>query len=152
MAKSATEKASWLRMPQTKLGQSGLIVLITLVNTIMPFTTDMYTPAIPSLPDYFGTSEAMVNLTLVGFFLFMTISVLFVGPLSDRFGRKPLFPSCFRSVRPMDKFVPGLSGQKQCPEGLGLQRLILMILIERVKRFVSGVRKLFLRFSALIFG
>ncbi len=78
-------------MPQGKLGQSGLIVLITLVNVIMPFSTDMYTPAIPSLPEYFNTTEPIVNLTLIGFFVFMTFSMLVCGPLSDRFGRKPVF-------------------------------------------------------------
>ncbi|MBQ9069649.1 MAG: multidrug effflux MFS transporter [Eggerthellaceae bacterium] len=81
----------WLRMPQGKLGQTGLIVLITLVNIIMPFSTDMYTPAIPSLPEHFGTTEPVVNLTLIGFFVFMTFAMLVFGPLSDRFGRKPIF-------------------------------------------------------------
>ena len=65
MTNQSANKTSWLKVPQTKLGQPGLIVLITLVNTLMPFTTDMYTPAIPSLPDYFGTSEAMVNLITI---------------------------------------------------------------------------------------
>ena len=50
----------------------------------------MYTPAVPSLPGYFNTSEQMVNFTLMGFFLVLTVSSLVIGPLSDQFGRKPV--------------------------------------------------------------
>ena len=77
-------------MPQNRLGAIGLIVMLTLTNTIIPFTTDMYTPAMPSLPGYFDTNEATVNLTILLFFLTMTLSVLTFGPVSDRFGRKPV--------------------------------------------------------------
>ena len=50
----------------------------------------MYTPAVPSLPGYFNTTEQMVNLTLMGFFLVMTVASLLFGPVSDRIGRKPI--------------------------------------------------------------
>lgn len=83
-------RASWLSCPQRRLGQMGLIVFIIVANTIIPFSIDMYTPAVPSLPAYFNTSEQMVNLTLMGFFLFLTLSSLVFGPVSDRFGRKPV--------------------------------------------------------------
>jgi len=83
-------RASWLCRPQRRLGQLGLVVFIILANTIIPFSIDMYTPAVPSLPGYFNTSEQMVNLTLMGFFLFMTMSTLLFGPVSDRYGRKPV--------------------------------------------------------------
>ena len=62
----------------------GLIVFIILANTIIPFSIDMYTPAVPSLPGYFNTTEWMVNFTLMGFFLFLTISSLLIGPISDK--------------------------------------------------------------------
>ena len=82
--------AGWLSKPQRRLGQAGLVAFIIIANTIIPFSIDMYTPAVPSLPGYFNTSEQMVNFTLMGFFLFLTISSLLFGPVSDRFGRKPV--------------------------------------------------------------
>lgn len=82
--------AGWLSKPQPRLGQAGLVAFIIIANTIIPFSIDMYTPAVPSLPGYFNTSEQMVNFTLMGFFLFLTISSLLFGPVSDRFGRKPV--------------------------------------------------------------
>lgn len=84
------ESGSWLLRPQPRLGQMGLIFFIILANTIIPFSIDMYTPAVPSLPGYFSTSAQMVNFTLMGFFFVLTISSLIFGPISDRFGRKPV--------------------------------------------------------------
>ena len=82
--------AEWLAKPQRRLGQFGLSLFIIISNTIVPFSIDMYTPAVPSLPGYFSTSEQMVNFTLMGFFLVLTVSSLVIGPLSDQFGRKPV--------------------------------------------------------------
>ena len=90
MSRSAGNADTWLSKPQRKLGQAGLIVFIILANTIIPFSIDMYTPAVPSLPGYFNTSEQMVNFTLMGFFFILTIASLIFGPISDRFGRKPV--------------------------------------------------------------
>ena len=87
---SGGRKASWLLRPQKRLGQSGLIFFIILSSTIIPFSIDMYTPAVPSLPGYFETTAQMVNFTLMGFFLFLTVASLLFGPVSDRFGRKPV--------------------------------------------------------------
>ncbi len=92
MTKRTEHKANgaWLSRPQRRLGQMGLIVFIILANTIIPFSIDMYTPAVPSLPSYFNTDEQTVNFTLMGFFLVLTVSSLLFGPISDRHGRKPV--------------------------------------------------------------
>ena len=87
---SKNARGYWLSRPQHRLGQTGLIVFIILANTIIPFSIDMYTPAVPSLPGYFNTTPYLVNFTLMGFFLCLTIASLVFGPVSDRFGRKPL--------------------------------------------------------------
>ena len=83
-------RSNWLITPQRKLGQMGLIVFIILANTIIPFSIDMYTPAVPSMPAYFDTTAQVVNFTLMGFFLFLTLASLVFGPVSDQFGRKPV--------------------------------------------------------------
>ena len=49
----------------------------------------MYLPAIPLLQKIWQQPLAVVNLTLVGFFVVYCISLLFYGPVSDRFGRRP---------------------------------------------------------------
>lgn len=67
-----------------------LIPLLGLLAAFPPLSTDMYLPAIPSLQAQWGVSLAAANLTLVAFFLSFSFSLLFYGPLSDRFGRRPL--------------------------------------------------------------
>lgn len=79
-----------------KTGNSALYILL-LVGTISafgPFVTDFYLPALPALGIYFDTSVSMVALTLTVSMVGLAIGQLFIGPLSDRYGRKfPLLAS-----------------------------------------------------------
>jgi len=79
---------NWLIVPQKRLGSLGLIFLLVVLTVVTPLSLDMYTPAIPHMTDYFETSDAVVNLTLTGYFLFFAIGLLLFGPISDRYGRK----------------------------------------------------------------
>lgn len=81
---------SWLTRPQRRLGAIGLLVLLVMGSLVAPLSLDMYTPAVPRMAEYFSTTPDMVNLTLVGYFMFMSIGLLLFGPLSDKYGRKPV--------------------------------------------------------------
>ena len=87
---AAPARAGWLIRPQHRLRAGGLVALIVIANLIVPLSMDMHTPAVSELPAYFGTTPGMVNLTLVGFFLFNAVGLLAFGPLSDSVGRKPV--------------------------------------------------------------
>lgn len=80
----------WLCVPQPRLGAGGLLVLLVLGSLTAPLSLDMYTPSIPGMASYFGTTDDIVNLTLVGYYLFMAVGLLVFGPLSDKFGRRPV--------------------------------------------------------------
>lgn len=82
---------SWLVRPQRRLGSGGLIAMLALATLVGPFTLDMYTPAVPSLVAYFHTTPDIVNLTLVSFYLFLAVGMLVFGPISDKYGRRPVF-------------------------------------------------------------
>ena len=73
--------------PQTKI---RALLILALLAAFPPLSTDMYLPAMPSMTQEWGTTEAVINLTLVGFFVSFSLSLLFYGPLSDRYGRKPV--------------------------------------------------------------
>ncbi|MFO1246456.1 MAG: multidrug effflux MFS transporter [Ramlibacter sp.] len=70
---------------------SGLVVLLlALLLGIQPITTDLYLPALPALTTELGASVGQGQLTLTALLLSFGISQLFFGPLSDRFGRRPI--------------------------------------------------------------
>ena len=80
----------WLVQPQPRLGAAGLIILLVASSLITPLSLDMYTPAVPGMAQYFNTDVSMVNMTLVGYYVFFALGMLFFGPLSDKYGRKPV--------------------------------------------------------------
>ncbi len=70
---------------------SGLIVVIlSLLLGIQPITTDLYLPALPAMTEALGAPVAMGQLTLSALLLAFGASQLVWGPLSDRFGRRPI--------------------------------------------------------------
>ena len=72
------------------INQNRFLLLLALLSAFPPLSTDMYLPAIPLLQKAWHQPLAVVNLTLVGFFVSYCVSLLFYGPLSDRYGRRPL--------------------------------------------------------------
>lgn len=71
--------------------QPGLTVLIlSLLLGLQPVTTDLYLPALPALTEGFGAPMAQAQLTLTALLLAFGLSQLIWGPLSDRFGRRPV--------------------------------------------------------------
>jgi len=75
---------------QRFLGKKGLIIFLAALTAFPALSTDLYLPALPGMTDYFGVPEYQTNLTLIVFFIFFAVSMLFWGPLSDRYGRKPV--------------------------------------------------------------
>jgi DHA1 family bicyclomycin/chloramphenicol resistance-like MFS transporter len=69
---------------------SRLIFILAAIITIGPLSVDLYLPAMPSMVGYFSTSLSQVQLTLSSYLLGFALFHLVCGPLSDRFGRKPV--------------------------------------------------------------
>jgi DHA1 family bicyclomycin/chloramphenicol resistance-like MFS transporter len=65
------------------------VLLLALLLGIQPVTTDLYLPALPALTAGFGAGMAQAQLTLTALLLAFGCSQLVLGPLSDRFGRRP---------------------------------------------------------------
>lgn len=72
-----------------KMKNIKIILLLALLSAFPPLSTDMYLPAMPLLGKTWNQSLTMINFTLSGFFIGFCVSMLFYGPLSDKFGRKP---------------------------------------------------------------
>jgi DHA1 family bicyclomycin/chloramphenicol resistance-like MFS transporter len=65
-------------------------ILILLLAAFPALSTDMYLPAIPTLCTLWNIPLAQANLSLVVFFVTFSSFLLIHGPLSDRFGRRPV--------------------------------------------------------------
>ena len=72
------------------MSPSLVVLVLSLLLGIQPVTTDLYLPALPALTDGFGAPMAQAQLTLSALLLAFGVSQLFWGPLSDRFGRRPI--------------------------------------------------------------
>ena len=57
-------------------------------------STDLYTPSLPHLTRVFGTDAGMVQMTMSANFMGYAIGPFAIGPLSDRYGRRPLLTGC----------------------------------------------------------
>ena len=68
----------------------GLALLLTTLVALGPLSTDLYLPALPGLTQTFATDVAQVQLTLSIFLVGFAVAQPFYGPLSDRYGRRPL--------------------------------------------------------------
>ena len=72
------------------MSQSLVVLLLAMLLGIQPVTTDLYLPALPTMTKSFGASMASAQLTLSALLLAFGCSQLLWGPLSDRFGRRPV--------------------------------------------------------------
>lgn len=73
-----------------KVSKLEFIFPITLVlyEVLTYLANDMYLPALPTLENDFDTTAGIAKQTLLSWFLGSASMQLFMGPLSDRFGRK----------------------------------------------------------------
>ncbi len=67
-----------------------IVLLLALLLGLQPVTTDLYLPALPAITQGFGAGMGQAQLTLSALLLAFGLSQLVWGPLSDRFGRRPI--------------------------------------------------------------
>jgi DHA1 family bicyclomycin/chloramphenicol resistance-like MFS transporter len=65
-----------------------LLVLVA-ISTLQPIALNLLAPSTPTLARHFATSYATIQLTLTLFLTAVALTQLVIGPLSDRFGRRP---------------------------------------------------------------
>jgi len=67
----------------------SLAILIA-ISTISPVAMNIYLPSMSGMVEAFGTTSGRVQLTMSLYFLAIGFAQLVLGPMSDRFGRRPV--------------------------------------------------------------
>ncbi|MES2926241.1 MAG: multidrug effflux MFS transporter [Pseudomonadota bacterium] len=87
---SAPSTAAAGAAPPASINPGMAILVLAMLLSIQPVTTDLYLPALPALTRSLGAQMAAAQLTLSGLLLAFGCSQMVWGPLSDRFGRRPI--------------------------------------------------------------
>src|SRR5690554_5364405 len=75
--------------PRAAERRPSLVILVT-ISTVSPLALNIYLPSMPSLVGLFDTTMARVQLTLSLYLAAFALAQIVIGPLSDRYGRRPV--------------------------------------------------------------
>lgn len=67
-----------------------LVVYLVLESALGSFVNDMYSPALPNMCRFFGCAVSIGQMGLTMGMIGLGVGQIFLGPLSDRYGRKPI--------------------------------------------------------------
>ena len=68
-----------------------ILAIMVLAGSASIMSTDLYAPSLPYLTGHFNTSPELIKLTISLNLIIYGFAQLIFGPVSDRFGRRPVF-------------------------------------------------------------
>lgn len=72
----------------SKAKRLWLTIFLGVMSAMAPLSTDMYLPSLPVMQSEFSIPASVTQLTLTMTMLGMALGQIFMGPVSDRYGRK----------------------------------------------------------------
>jgi len=110
---------------QPSRSRNFTLAILIFSSSVSVLSTDLYAPSLASLPVYFGTSAEMVKLTMTLNVLAYALCQLIYGPLSDRFGRRPVL-------------IGGMAAFALAGLACGLAQSIEQLILARVFQGIAG--------------
>ncbi len=77
-------------MSNTHTQSVGIILLLAFLAAIGPLSIDTYLPSLPAIAADFGANSSAAQQSVTAFFVGIAAGQLIAGPLSDRYGRRPI--------------------------------------------------------------
>ena len=85
-----TASKDGVRRPAAKAAGWPLLALLIAISAVGPLPVNIILPAIPGLARALAADPRTVQLTVSLYFAGLASAQLLLGPLSDRFGRRPI--------------------------------------------------------------
>src|SRR3954470_15816176 len=74
----------------TNVAPKGILLLLVLMTGVAPISLYMLVPALPALATTFGRDISVAQMTVSLYMVGIACSQIIMGPLSDKFGRRPV--------------------------------------------------------------
>jgi DHA1 family bicyclomycin/chloramphenicol resistance-like MFS transporter len=66
------------------------IITLVMISGLSALNMNLFLPSLPGIADYYQADYALVQLAVSGYLAFTGLLQLIIGPLSDRYGRRPV--------------------------------------------------------------
>jgi len=66
------------------------LLTLVLVTSLAAMNMNIFLPALPAIASYFNADYAVVQLAISGYLAVTALAQIIIGPLSDRYGRRPV--------------------------------------------------------------
>ncbi len=106
-------------------GKKSMIAMLAVLSAFPPLSTDLYLPALPHMMKILNASQSAVNMSLSLFLIFFALGILFWGPVSEKFGRKPVL---------LTGLILYIAGSTGC----ALSTNVTMLILSRILQAFGG--------------
>jgi DHA1 family bicyclomycin/chloramphenicol resistance-like MFS transporter len=112
-------------LPESRWSTAALMALLAAITALAPFSLQIFLPALPAIQASFAVAPGVVQLALSLSILANAVANLAYGPVSDRFGRRPVL------LVGLAAFIAGSLGCALAPS-------IELLIIARIVQSIGG--------------
>jgi DHA1 family bicyclomycin/chloramphenicol resistance-like MFS transporter len=81
--------------PTVKRAHPPKLATLVLMASVGPLAMNVFLPSLPTMSRYFNVDYSVIQLVISAYLVALAVMQLFIGPASDRYGRRPVLLICF---------------------------------------------------------